>query len=180
LIVIRPADANETAAAWRIAIREREHPVALILSRQNLPVLDLGRYPQLIEGVPRGGYVLERAADDAHPQAILIATGSEVSLALAAREQLARQSIDVRVVSMPSWNLFERQPAEYRERVVPPGARLLAIEAGVSLGWRPYVGPQIAVIGVDRYGASAPGKLVMEKYGFNVDNVVARVRELLG
>jgi len=81
---------------------------------------------------------------------------------------------------MPSWNLFERQPAEYRERVVPPGARLLAIEAGASLGWRPYVGPQITVIGVDRYGASAPGKLVMEKYGFNVDNVVARVRELLG
>jgi transketolase len=179
LIVIRPADANETAAAWRIAIQQRGHPVALILTRQNVPVLDLKRYPQLGAGVARGGYILERAADDAHPQAILIATGSEVSLALAAREELARQSIDVRVVSMPSWNLFERQPAEYREEVVPPQVPLLAVEAGASLGWRPYVGPQIAVIGVDRYGASAPGKLVMEKYGFRVDNVVAHVRALV-
>jgi transketolase len=179
MIVIRPADANETAAAWRVAIQQRKHPVALILTRQSLPVLDLKRYPQLGEGVARGGYILERAADDAHPQAILIATGSEVSLALAAREELARRSIDVRVVSMPSWNLFERQPAEYREEVVPAQVPLLAVEAGVSLGWRPYVGPRIAVIGVDRYGASAPGKLVMDKYGFRVDNVVTQVRELV-
>ena len=179
LILIRPADANETAAAWRIAIEHRDGPVALVLTRQRLPVLDLSQYPNIPLGVRAGGYVLADAAGDARPNIILIATGSEVHLALAARERLAQEGVKARVVSLPSWHLFEAQPHEYRDEVLPPGVPLLAIEAGVSLGWRPYVGPQIAVIGVDRFGASAPGEVVMREYGFTVENVCQRARALL-
>jgi transketolase len=171
MLVIRPADANETAAAWRIAIEHTDGPVTLALTRQNVPILDVQKYPQLPLGVRSGGYVLEHATGDAPPNITLIATGSEVQLALAAREKLETQGVRVRVVSLPCWNLFDAQPVEYKEAVLPPNVPMLAIEAGVSLGWRPYVGPGIEVIAVDRFGASAPGETVMHEYGFNVEHV---------
>jgi transketolase len=179
ILVIRPADANETAAAWRIAIEHKDGPVALVLTRQNLPILDLQKYPQLPLGVRSGGYVLAHAAANAPADIILIATGSEVQLALAARETLETQGVKVRVVSLPCWNLFDAQPVEYREAVLPPEVPMLAIEAGVSLGWRPYVGPGIATIGVDRFGASAPGEIVMQEFGFSVDDVTGRALALV-
>jgi transketolase len=175
MLVIRPADANETAAAWRIAIEHTGGPVALALTRQNLPILDLQKYPQLLLGVRSGGYVLEHAIGNTLPDITLIATGSEVQLALAAREKLEAQGIRARVVSLPCWNLFDAQPVEYKEAVLPPNVPMLAIEAGVSLGWRSYVGPSIAVIGVDRFGASAPGEVLMREYGFSVEHVVQQV-----
>lgn len=171
LLVIRPADANETAAAWRIAIEYKDGPVALVLTRQNLPILDLQKFPQLPLGVRSGGYVLARATGNKPPDIILIATGSEVQLALAVREKLEIRGVGARVVSLPCWNLFDAQPAEYREAVFPPEVPMLAIEAGISLGWRPYVGPGIDMIGVNRFGASAPGEIVMREYGFTVDHV---------
>ncbi len=179
MLFIRPADANETAAAWRIAIEHKDGPVALALTRQNLPILDLQKYPQLPLGVRSGGYVLVHASGNIPPDITLIATGSEVQLALAARVKLETQGIKARVVSLPCWNLFDVQPAEYREEVLPPEVPMLAIEAGVSLGWRPYVGPGIAVIGVDRFGASAPGQIVMREYGFSVDHVIQRALDLI-
>jgi transketolase len=179
LTLIRPADANETAVAWRVAIERKKHPVVLVLTRQKLPVLDLDRYPNIPLGVRAGGYILADAPKDAKPDIILIATGSEVHLALAAREQLAQEGVKARVVSLPSWHLFQAQPAEYQEAVLPSEVPMLAIEAGVSLGWRPYVGPHIEVIGVDRFGASAPGDVLMQKYGFNVENVCQRAIALL-
>ena len=179
MLVIRPADANETAAAWRIAIEHKDGPVALALTRQNLPILDLQKYPQLPLGVRSGGYVLAHASGNMPPDITLIATGSEVQLALAAREKLETQGIRARVVSLPCWNLFDAQPAEYREAVLPPEVPMLAIEAGVSLGWRPYVGSGIEVIGVDRFGASAPGEIVMREYGFSVDHVTQRALALI-
>ncbi len=177
MTVFRPADANETAQAWRLAIEWNDRPVALALSRQKLPILDPNEYPTA-QGTARGAYVLSGAAA-ATPEIILIATGSEVSLALEAQGELARQSIDARVVSMPCWELFDEQPAEYRGQVLLPQVPKLAIEAGVSQGWWRYVGGEGDVIGLDRFGASAPGDVVMEKLGFNVDNVVARSRELM-
>jgi transketolase len=143
-----------------------------------LPILDLKKYPQLPLGVRSGGYVLAHAAGNTPPDITLIATGSEVQLALAAREKLETQGVRARVVSLPCWNLFDAQPIEYREAVLPPDVPMLAIEAGVSLGWRPYVGPGIAVIGVDRFGASAPGEIVMREYGFSVDHVTHRALEI--
>ncbi len=172
MLVIRPADANETAEAWRIAMEHIAGPVALVLSRQNLPILDPQKYPQLPLGVRSGGYVLAHATGDAPPDIALIATGSEVQLALAAREKLETQGVRARVVSLPCWNLFDAQPNKYKDAVLPPDVPMLAIEAGVSLGWRPYVGPGIAMIGVDRFGASAPGEIVMREYGFCVENVI--------
>jgi transketolase len=171
MLVIRPADANETAEAWRIAIDHKDGPVTLALTRQSLPILDLQKYPQLPLGVQSGGYVLEHASGNASPDITLVATGSEVQPALAAREKLAAQGVRVRVVSLPCWNLFDAQPAEYKEAVLPPHVPMLAIEAGVSLGWRPYVGSGIEVIGVDRFGASAPGETVMREYGFSAEHV---------
>jgi transketolase len=179
MLVIRPADANETAAAWRIAIEHTNGPVALVLTRQNLPVLDLQKYPQLPTGVRSGGYVLAHASGDALPDITMIATGSEVQLALAAREKLEAQGVRARVVSLPSWNLFIAQPVEYREKVFPLEVPMLAIEAGVSLGWRPYIGSGIATIGVDRFGASAPGEVVMREYGFSVENVIEQALALI-
>ena len=171
MLVIRPADANETAVAWQVAIEHKAGPVALVLTRQNLPVFDLHKYPLLPLGVRSGGYVFAETTGNAAPDITLIATGSEVQLALAALEKLEAQGVKVRVVSLPCWNLFDAQPIEYREAVLPPEVPMLAIEAGVSLGWQPYVGPGIPVIGVDRFGASAPGEVVMNEYGFNLDNV---------
>ena len=176
MTLLRPADANETTVAWRIAI-ERHGPVCLVLTRQNLPILDPDKYP-LRDGVARGAYIL--AGGQERADVILIASGSEVHLALAARDKLAEQQIAARVISMPSWNLFEEQPAEYRQQVLPANVPKLAVEAGATLGWYKYVGEKGAVIGVDRFGASAPGKVVMEKLGFNVDNVVQHALRLLG
>jgi transketolase len=178
MTVIRPADANETVAAWRIAIA-CARPVALILTRQGLPVLDAARYPELAAGVARGGYVLADAPDGAACDVILIATGSEVHLVLASRDRLATQGLRARVVSMPSLEIFAAQPEAYRHAVLPPKAPLVAVEAGVTLGWRSYVGPQIGVVGVDTFGASAPGPVVMERYGFTIDNVCREVRRVL-
>ena len=179
MVVIRPADANETVAAWRIAIERRDGPVALVLTRQGLPVLDLARYPAVVAGVPLGGYVLADSPPGARPDVILIATGSEVHLALAARDRLAKEGVQARVVSVPSTNIFSTQSDQYRDKVLPPGVPLLAIEAGASLGWKSYVGPQIAVIGVDTFGASAPGSIVMRHYGFTVENVCKQTHDLL-
>ena len=173
LTVFRPADANETAAAWRWIIEHRDGPVALLLSRQKLPILPGVR----AEGVARGGYVL---ADAGEPRLILIATGSEVALALAAQQRLAQEGVAARVVSLPSWERFAAQPQEYRDAVLPPQVTArLAIEAGVSLGWERYVGPQGAVLGQDRFGASAPYQVLAEKFGFTVEEVVARGKRLV-
>jgi transketolase len=179
LVVIRPADANEAAAAWTVAVEWTEGPVALVLSRQKLPVLDPQVHQQIPVGVRMGGYILARAPSGGPPHLLLIATGSEVQLALAAREALAGEGVEAQVVSMPSWNLFARQPAEHREKIVPSGVPALAIEAGVTLGWRPDVGPSIAVVGVDRFGASAPGQTMMREYGLEVDSICRKARELL-
>ena len=179
LTVIRPADANETAVAWKTALTSRNRPTALILSRQNLPVFDRERCAPAA-GAARGGYVLLDAAGGA-PQMILIATGSEVALAVAAAEKLAARGAAVRVVSLPSWELFEEQSAAYREEVLPAAVSArLAIEAGVPFGWCRYVGAAGAVLGVESFGASAPGAEVLARYGFTVENVCARALALLG
>jgi transketolase len=179
LVVIRPADANETAVAWRIAIESRDRPVALALTRQNVPVLD-GKQFAAAEGLRRGAYVLADAPGG-KPDLVLIGTGSEVTLAVAARQKLAQQNIQARVVSMPSWELFDQQPRDYRESVLPPTIRpRLAVEAGLPQGWHRYVGDGGDVIGIERFGASAPGNVVMEKLGFTVNHVVDRARALLG
>jgi transketolase len=179
MVVLRPADANETAAAWRVAIEHKEGPVALVLTRQNLPILDPKLYHQLALGVRTGGYVLAHASGTTPPDLILVATGSEVQLALAVREKLQGQGVRARVVSLPSWNLFDHQPMEYQSAVLPAGVPILAIEAGTPLGWRPYVGHAIAVVGVDHFGASAPGNKVMSQYGLNVENATSRALALM-
>jgi len=176
--VIRPADGNETSAAWKFAVENTEGPVALVLTRQNLPHLP-GTKEKASEGVRRGAYVLAEA-ENGQPQGILIATGSEVQLALKAQERLAEQGIHVRVVSMPSWELFERQSAEYRESVLPKAVKArLAIEMAHPLGWERYVGSEGAVLGITTFGASAPGDRVVKEYGFTVENVVAKFKALL-
>ncbi len=179
MVVLRPADANETVAAWRIAIEREGGPVALVLTRQGLPVLDLARFPGIPAGVPFGGYVLADSPAGKAPDIVLIATGSEVHLALESRDQLRSEGIQARVVSMPSTNIFSMQPQHYRDSVLPPAIPLLVIEAGASLGWRSYVGPQIAMISVDSFGASAPGPVIMKHYGFTVENVCKQTHALL-
>ena len=170
LRVVRPADANETASAWRMAL-VHDGPTALILSRQNVTVLEGTGRPDTIE---RGAYVLD---GDTDPQLILIGTGSEVSLCVTAAAQLRESGVRVSVVSLPCWDLFEAQPESYRFDVVPPTVPTLAVEAACSFGWDRYAD---ATVCIDRFGASAPGGLVLEKLGINVDNVVANARTLLG
>lgn len=179
LSVIRPADANETAAAWRLALESTDKPTALVLTRQDVPTLPTTA--QLAyEGVKKGAYVVSPAKNGA-PEALLLATGSEVSLAVKAQEALAADGIDVAVVSMPSWDRFEAQPKSYRDEVLPPAVtKRLAIEMGASLGWERYVGADGDILAIDRFGASAPGEKIMAEYGFTVDNVVRRVKALLG
>jgi transketolase len=178
LVVIRPGDANETAVAWRLAIEKRDRPTALVLTRQSVPTLDREQFAAA-DGLRRGAYILVDAPQ-ARPQLILIASGSEVGLIVAARQKLQEQEIPVRLVSMPSWELFEDQPREYRHSVLPPSVRArLAVEAGVTQGWHRYVGDFGDVIGVDRFGASAPGPVVMREYGFSVDNICERALALL-
>jgi transketolase len=179
MVVIRPADANETVEAWGIAMRHTGGPVGLVLTRQKLPVLDRTRLAPAT-GTARGAYVLIDADPNAAPELILIATGSEVSLVLAAHQQLSGEAVRSRVVSMPSWELFEAQSIEYRNSVLPPsvGARV-SVEAASPFGWERYVGPTGAIIGVDRFGASAQGPVVMAQYGFTVEHVVATARTVL-
>ncbi len=178
LVVIRPGDANESAVAWQAALKMSNRPVVLVLSRQNLPILDRQSFAPA-EGLLRGGYILADAAGEP-PDLILIATGSELSLAVAAREQLAAKNIRARVVSLPSWELFDEQPREYRDAVLPPRiARRLAIEAGSPQGWHRYVGMEGDVIGVERFGTSAPGEVVLREYGFIVEIVCERALRLM-
>ena len=178
LNVIRPGDANEAAVAWRVAIETHDRPTSLILSRQNLPTLDRSRYASA-DGLRQGAYILSDAPDG-KPALILIGTGSELGLVAAAAEALSAQGVGTRVVSMPSWELFDAQPPSYRDSVLPPWVHArLAVEAGISQGWHRYVGDAGDVLGVDRFGASAPGPLVLEKYGFTVENVVAMAKALL-
>ena len=174
LTLFRPADANEATAAWRVAIG-LPGPVALVLTRQALPVLDTKKF-SVSAGVAKGAYAL---LDEPDPDLVLVATGSEVHLALQAAQALAKSGTRVRVVSMPSWELFAKQPAEYRDALLPLNIPTLAIEAGATLGWYKWVGRTGDIIGLDHFGASEPGEIVMARMGFNVDNVVDRARRLL-
>jgi transketolase len=179
LTVIRPADATETAEAWRAALHNTSGPTALALTRQNVAVLDRTRCAPAA-GVQRGGYTLWQSADG-QPEVILIGTGSEVHIALQAGEDLAAEGIRARVVSLPSWELFDRQPASYRERVLPAAVRArVAVEAGVTLGWERYVGVEGAIIGVDRFGASAPYETIYQHFGITAQAVAAAAKSLLG
>ncbi len=175
MAVIRPADANETAIAWKLAI-ERQSPVALALTRQKLPIFDVESYP-VREGATRGGYVLAEAEGDL--QLVLIATGSEVELAMDARDALQEQGIGVRVVSMPCMEIFEEQTPEYIADVLPTDVPTMSIEAGVTLGWERWTGCKANCIGIDHFGASAPGDEVFEQFGFTVENVVEKAMALL-
>ncbi|OMD56529.1 transketolase [Paenibacillus odorifer] len=178
LTVIRPADANETSAAWAYAMENKENPVALVLTRQNLPIL-AGTVDGVRENIKRGGYVVSDSKNGT-PQAQLIATGSEVQLAVKAQAALAEEGIDVRVISLPSWDLFEKQDKEYRDSVILPGVKArLAIEMAQTFGWERYTGDQGDILGITTFGASAPGDRVMKEYGFTVENVVSRVKALL-
>jgi transketolase len=178
LAVVRPADANETVDAWRWAMTQRARPVALVLSRQKLPVLDRSRLGS-DANLARGAYVLADAERGA-PDAILIATGSEVSVAIAAREQLARDGIQARVVSMPCWEAFAEQDAAYRDTVLPPAVvARVSVEAGVTLGWERWIGDHGVAIGVDRFGASAPGEIVLKEFGLTPARVAQAARALV-
>jgi len=177
LTVIRPGDANETAAAWRIAMTRMKGPVALILTRQKLPVIDQNKYAPA-EHLEKGAYILSEA--DGTPDIILIGTGSELQLVLGAKEILVKEGHRVRVVSMPSWELFEQQDDDYKKQVFPPSiSKKLAVEAGVSFGWYKYVGQQGDVLGIDHFGLSAPGEEVMNEFGFTIEQVCTRARALL-
>jgi transketolase len=173
---VRPADATETVGAWKVALEREDGPVGLALSRQKLPTLEGTRR----DGVARGAYVVWEAEDsNGVPDVILIASGSEVALAIDAAQQLGEQGVQARVVSMPCWELFEAQPAEYREEILPRETRSrLSIEAGVALGWKQWVGDEGDSISIEHFGASAPGNTVLEKFGYTVDNVVARALAL--
>ncbi|MTD30132.1 transketolase [Planomicrobium sp. YIM 101495] len=174
--LIRPADANETKAAWRIAITEKDTPTVLVLSRQDLPVLEQsGELAE--EGVSKGAYTVSGVEN---PQALLLATGSEVSLAVEAQKQLAEDGIQVSVVSMPSWDRFEKQDAAYKQSVLPKHVKKrLAIEVGSSFGWERYTGDEGDILAIDRFGASAPGEKIMEEFGFTANNVAEKVKALL-
>ncbi len=179
LSLIRPADANETAVAWRVAIEHRGGPVALCLTRQALPIIDRSKFGAA-EGLARGAYVLADAQGKT-PEVILVASGSEVAPALEAYEKLTGEGVAARLVSMPSWDLFEKQPQSYRDEVLPPDVTArLAIEAAAPFGWERYVGTRGDVIGMKRFGASAPAKVLAERFGFTSANIVWRAHELLG
>lgn len=176
LCVIRPADALETAMAWQTACLNQHKPTALLLSRQKLPVLH--KYAAVIhDNAGKGAYVLDAGQGEA--KAVIIATGSEVHLALEAQAKLAEEGICVSVISMPSWDMFEMQSEEYKKSVLPEGLPKVAVEAGVTLGWSRYTGSEDNVIGINKFGASAPGGTVMKEYGFTAENVAAKVKSLL-
>ena len=178
LNVIRPADANESVAAWKVAIESTETPTVLALSRQNLLTLS-GTKQTAAEGVSKGAYVISKGKADI-PQALLLATGSEVQLAIQAQDQLAIDHISVDVISFPSWNLFEMQSSEYKKTILPPHVKIrLAIEMGSSLGWDRYVGDLGDVLAIDRFGASGPEEILLKEYGFTAQNVVSKLKKLL-
>lgn len=178
LSVIRPADGNETAAAWKLAVSSTDKPTALVLTRQNLPTIDQAP-EKAYEGVEKGGYVVVEAAD-AQPEALLLASGSEVGLAIEAQKALEKEGIRASVVSLPAWDRFDQQSDEYKESVLPKAVRArVAIEMGASLGWERYTYFDGDVIAIDKFGASAPGETIIEKYGFTVSNVVSRVKAKL-
>ncbi|MBE9917068.1 transketolase [Paenibacillus donghaensis] len=178
LTVIRPADGNETSAAWAYSVENKENPVALVLTRQNLPILE-GTVENAREGIKRGAYVVSDAKNG-KPVAQIIATGSEVQLAVKAQEELAKEGIEVRVISMPSWDLFEKQDQAYKDSVILPDVKArLAVEMAQTFGWERYVGDKGDILGITTFGASAPGDVVMKEYGFTVENVVNRVKALL-
>nr|MBC7613643.1 transketolase [Pseudopedobacter sp.] len=177
MMVIRPADANETSQAWRVAIEHKEGPVAIVLTRQGIPVIDQEKYTKAKE-LEKGAYILSDS--EMNPDIILIATGSEVQLTLAAQEKLKEKNIHARVVSMPCWSLFEQQSNAYKEKVFPKAIRKrLSVEAGSSIGWLKYVTDDGDSIGIDKFGESAPGDEVMAEYGFTVENVVKRALALV-
>jgi transketolase len=177
MTVIRPADANETLEAWRLALTNTSGPTTLVFSRQNLPVLDRS-VCSAASGAIRGGYILWESVPN--PDLILIATGSEVSIALAAAHKLAENGTKVRVVSLPSWEIFDRQPREYRDSVLPPAITArIAVEAGIKLGWEHYVGLSGKIIGMETFGASAPASILFEKFGFTVAKIIEAAKELL-
>jgi transketolase len=176
LLVIRPCDANEVAEAYKVLMQQKDRPTALILTRQNLPTLDRAKYA-VASGLQKGGYILADAPSG-KPDVILIGTGSEVSLCVGAYEKLIAEGVQARVVSLPSWRLFNEQPAEYRDAVLPPDVtRRIAVEAGIKLGWEQYIGQTGKFIGMCGFGASAPVNVIMKHFGFTVDNVVAAVKE---
>jgi transketolase len=179
LHVFRPADANETAAAWRAAMERTAGPTAIVLTRQKIPVLD----PEKVTrdgGVLRGGYVVEEA-DGGKPDVLLLASGSEVSVALAARKLLAGEGIRARVVSMPCWERFEEQPAKYRDSVLPPDVPArVSVEAGATFGWERYVGTWGASVGIDRFGASAPAERLFREFRITPEAVRDRAKSLTG
>ncbi|PAE21501.1 transketolase [Bacillus sp. 7504-2] len=178
LDVLRPADGNETAAAWKLAVESTTRPTALVLTRQNLPTLN-GTADKAYEGVSKGAYVVSPANTET-PDVLLLASGSEVSLAVEAQKTLQNEGIHASVVSMPSWHRFEQQTKEYKESVIPKNVKKrLGIEMATSLGWHRYTGDEGDVLAIDQFGASAPGEKIMEEYGFTVQNVVARVKSLL-
>ena len=178
VVMLRPADANETSAAWKVALERADGPTAIALTRQNLPILDVEKYP-IREGVARGAYILSEA-EGGSPDIILIGTGSEVELAMKAQQALAGEGVKARVVSMPSWELFEAQDEAYKQEVLPDKvAARVAVEAGVSMGWDRYVGKAGAVIAQDCYGESGNYKEVFPHFGFSVENVVAKAKEVL-
>ncbi|RME64736.1 MAG: transketolase, partial [Caldilineae bacterium] len=178
MTVIRPADGNEVVEAWRLALQRRHGPTALILSRQKLPILDR-EVMAPAEGLRRGAYVLMDPPDGQTPQAILMASGSEVSLVVEAARQLAAEGVPVRVVSFPSWELFAEQPEAYRQSVLPDDIPLrVAVEAGSTLGWDRWVGCRGAILGLDRFGASAPGPTLYQAFGFTAERIVQIVKNL--
>jgi transketolase len=178
LTLLRPADANETAVAWKVAVETRGRLVLLALTRQDVPTLDRSRFASA-EGLRKGGYVVSDP-DGGPPRLILIASGSEVALIVAAADALRGDGVAVRVVSMPSWDLFDAQPQSYRDEVLPPTVHArLAVELGVAQGWSRYVGDRGRTIAVDRFGASAPARVLLREYGFTVERVVDEARRLL-
>jgi transketolase len=176
LAVIRPADAPETAVAWKIALERTSGPTALILSRQGLPLLDRGTYPKA-SGIEKGGYTLRDPKGD--PDLIIIATGAEVHLALSAADALAGKGVNVRVVNMACFKLFDEQPEEYRTKVLPGGVKKIAVEAASPFGWERYIGTDGDIVGVETFGASAPADVLFEKYGFSVEKITERALELI-
>src|ERR1017187_10275714 len=177
MIVIRPGDPNEVAEAWRVIMDEKKHPITLALTRQAVPTLDRAKYASA-SGLRQGAYIL--ADCQGQPDIILIGTGSELQWCVEAGEKLKAEGVKVRVVSMPSWELFERQTREYRETVFPLSVRKrLSVEAGVTLGWQKYVGLDGASVGQDVFGASAPVKDVMKHFGFTTENVYNHAKTLL-
>jgi transketolase len=179
LITLRPADANEVVEAWRVIMQLRHQPAALILTRQAVPTLDRSRYAPA-SGVQRGAYVLADPPNN-KPDVLLMASGSEVSLCIAAYEQLAAEGINARVISIPSWELFEQQSDEYRRSVMPPDvSQRVMVEKSAAFGWERYVGAQGRTIGMKTFGASAPLKELQKKFGFTPENIAAAAKQQLG